>query len=108
MENKKSNLLVLGSGGFLGKNTHKILDLENNYNLFQIIGKSTLDISNKDELTAYLIEKKIEFIINCAAFVGGISFGYKYQADLLNRNSESSFKLIPSSRKRTTSLWFTL
>tara|TARA_Y100000389_G_scaffold189859_1_gene214056 strand:+ start:3393 stop:4337 length:945 start_codon:yes stop_codon:yes gene_type:complete len=104
MEKKKSNLLVLGSGGFLGKNTHKILDLENNYNLFQVIGKSTLDISNKDELTAYLIEKKIEFIINCAAFVGGISFGYKYQADLLNRNSEMALSIYQSSLQSGTKL----
>ena len=32
-------------------------------------------------------EIDFEYIINCAAFVGGVSYGYEYPAELLSINS---------------------
>ena len=77
-------ILVLGSNGFLGKNILKILG--NEENIISIPGKSFLDLKNFDNLNEFVNGKNIKSVINCAAFVGGISFGYKYQADLLTKN----------------------
>ncbi len=72
-------ILVLGSNGFLGKNILKILG--NEENIISIPGKSFLDLNNFENLNEFVNGKNIKSVINCAAFVGGISFGYKYQAD---------------------------
>ena len=82
----EQNILLIGSKGFLGSHV-KIL-LEKQDQLFaEIKGKSEVDITNLESFKDYLAGKNITSIINCAAFVGGISFGYKYQADLLKINS---------------------
>ena len=38
-------------------------------------------------------EFKPKIIINCAAFVGGISYGYKYPARMLSENSSMAINL---------------
>ena len=35
----------------------------------------------------YLSKNKIDYIINCAAFVGGIAYGYDFPAELLMKNT---------------------
>jgi len=77
--------LIIGSEGFLGKHVKNQLSAQGN-DFIEIKGKKHVDISDKNELENYLKTNNIESIINCAAFVGGISFGYKYQADLLHKN----------------------
>jgi GDP-L-fucose synthase len=87
------NILLIGSEGFLGKNTKKILNKKNNINFFEIENSKTLDILEFEELSNYLGKNEINAVINCAAFVGGISYGYQYQADLLSINSQMAINV---------------
>ena len=89
-------LLVIGSEGFLGKHVTNMLSTQGK-DYVEIKGKKHLDISIKKELEDFLKSHKIESIINCAAFVGGISFGYKYQADLLHKNMIMSANIYSSA-----------
>ena len=79
-------ILVIGSEGFLGKHVKRILDIQKN-DYIEITGKKHIDISNNKELEDFIKDYDIHSIINCSAFVGGISFGYKYQGDLLHKNT---------------------
>lgn len=87
------NILLIGSDGFLGKNTKKILNKKNNINFFEIKNSKELNILELKELSNYLGKNEINSVINCAAFVGGISYGYQYQADLLSINSQMAINI---------------
>ena len=86
-------VLVIGSNGFLGKHVKAILDKENKYNVLEIKGKNHVDITHHIALDNYMSEFKPNVIINCAAFVGGISYGYKYPAKMLYENSSMAINL---------------
>ena len=86
-------VLVVGSNGFLGKHVKALLNKENKYNILEITGKNHVDITHYVALDDYLSEFKPDVIINCAAFVGGISYGYKYPARMLYENSIMAINL---------------
>ena len=92
-------VLVIGSHGFLGKHVKDILDKENKYNVLEITGKDHVDITQQVALDSYMSEFKPKIIINCAAFVGGISYGYKYPAKMLSENSSMAINLYNVSLK---------
>ena len=86
-------ILLVGSGGFLGtwvKN--KIKDYKN-YELVEIKGKQQLDITDLREVDSYFKKNNPNIVINCSAFVGGISYGYKYPAKMLSINSQMALNL---------------
>ena len=93
-----NNILLIGSTGFLGKNVKRSLENTDKYNFYEIRNSDDVDILNFDIFFEYLKENKINKIINCAAFVGGISYGYKYQADLLSINSQMAINLYKASK----------
>ena len=80
------NILLIGSQGFLGSHVKNLLD-QNHENYQEIKNKKDVDIRNLEELDKFVMQNEFKSIINCSAFVGGIAFGYKYQADLLQINS---------------------
>ena len=61
------NILVTGSNGQLGS---EIKDIASNYKQFNFFftDSSTLNICNKSQLDLFFIEKKINTVINCAAY----------------------------------------
>ena len=77
------NVLLIGSDGFLGKNVKSILKESKKNNFFEIHNSEDIDILDYDLFCKYLIKNDINKIINCAAFVGGISYGYKYKLTYL-------------------------
>ena len=86
-------ILLVGSGGFLGtwvKN--KIKDYKN-YELVEIKGKQQLDITDLRKVDSYFKKNNPNIVINCSAFVGGISYGYKYPAKMLSINSQMALNL---------------
>ena len=83
----KSNLLVVGSDGFLGSNVLRKVENDNSLNVSTISGKNYLDVTDKDLFFKYMHNNSFDYVINCTAFVGGISFGYDYPADLLEINT---------------------
>ena len=90
-------ILLVGSGGFLGNHVKTILN--NEYDTFEITGKKQIDITKYDKLDKYLSKLKPDIVINCAAFVGGISYGYKYPARMLYENSTIAINLYRASQK---------
>ena len=92
-------VLVVGSKGFLGSWVKKMLLAKSNLEILEISGKESLDITKIEDLQNFVSKHKPEAIINCAAFVGGISYGYKYPARLLYENSKIALNLYEISRK---------
>ena len=84
---KSKNLLILGANGFLGKNVTSLLNEKYDYKIFKLNGKNELDLTKDDLFNDYLSKNKIDYIINCAAFVGGIAYGYDFPAELLSKNT---------------------
>ena len=91
-------VLLVGSSGFLGNHIKTILN-NNEYETFEITGKKQIDITKYDKLDQHLSELKPDIVINCAAFVGGISYGYKYPARMLYENSTMAINLYRASQK---------
>ena len=92
-------VIVVGSKGFLGSWVKKMLLTDTNHETLEISGKESLDITKIEDLQNFVSKHKPEAIINCAAFVGGISYGYKYPARLLYENSKIALNLYEISRK---------
>ena len=92
-------VLVVGSKCFLGSWVKKMLLTDTNHETLEISGKESLDITKIEDLQNFVSKHKPEAIINCAAFVGGISYGYKYPARLLYENSKIALNLYEISRK---------
>ena len=92
-------VLVAGSKGFLGKHVKALLDKENKHTVLEITGKDHIDITQYHVLNNFISESKPDVIINCAAFVGGISYGYKYPAKMLYKNSSMAINLYRASKK---------
>ncbi len=80
-------ILVLGATGFLGKRVCKLLESQNTE--FERTSLSLgLDLRDQSATLSHFKKIKPQYILNCASFVGGIQFGYKYPADLYKNNSE--------------------
>ena len=94
-------ILVIGSNGFLGSTLCKsLLKFQlSEFELLQVQGKNDLDITNFELINSYLNQAKPDIVVNAAAFVGGISYGYKYPADLLHRNSLMALNIFESCRQ---------
>ena len=92
------NILLIGSQGFLGSHVKNLLD-QNHENYQEIKNKKDVDIRNLEELDKFVRQNEFKSIINCSAFVGGIAFGYKYQADLLQINSLMAVNIYEIAKK---------
>ena len=92
------NILLIGSQGFLGSHVKNLLD-QNHVNYQEIKNKKDVDIRNLEELENFVTQNEFNSIINCSAFVGGIAFGYKYQADLLQINSLMAVNIYEMAKK---------
>ena len=87
-----SKILVIGTNGFLGKHVKELLERKGK-NVFEIQGKSQIDLTIEEEIERYLNQNSIEKIINCSAFVGGISYGYKFPVEMLVTNTKMTINL---------------
>ena len=93
-----NNILLIGSQGFLGSHVKNLLD-QNQEKYQEIKNKKDTDIRNLEELDKFVSQNEFKAIINCSAFVGGIAFGYKYQADLLQINSLMAVNIYEIAKK---------
>ena len=95
-------ILLIGSSGFLGKNVFDKINKENEVRV--ITGKKDCDVSNIDELRSYTVDLDFDYIINCAAFVGGIAYGYKYPAEMLAINSKISNNVYEVAKEKSVKM----
>ena len=97
-------ILIIGSGGFLGKWVKNILQNNQEHLIDEIPGKDFVDITKKDEFESFIKSSKPNVVINCAAFVGGIAYGYKYPSKILDLNSKMALNLYSVLNKNNVNL----
>jgi len=97
-------ILIIGSGGFLGGWVKNLLQNSNEHLIEEIPGKNFVDITKEDEFDSFIKSSKPDIVINCAAFVGGIAYGYKYPSKILNLNSKMALNLYSVLNKNNVNL----
>jgi GDP-L-fucose synthase len=98
------NTLLIGSSGFVGKNLKKFLN-SNNVNFYEIYGKEDVDIESEGKLDSFIKKNNtINSIINCAAFVGGVSYGYQFEKDLIYKNSKLALNIYEAAHRNKVQL----
>jgi len=65
--NNIKNILLLGRSGQLGREVYNIISLNVNYRIY-CPSREEVDLLNLKELKLYLESKKLDLIINCAAY----------------------------------------
>ncbi len=86
-------ILVTGATGFLGKAVGRLLDRRG---LIYEKTALSLGIDLRDiNATLKLFERvRPQYVLNCAAYVGGIQFGYKHPAELFSNNLAMTLNLL--------------
>ena len=91
-------ILLTGATGFLGKRVAKKLEARGLvfHPTSLSLGTDLRDFSAVQKLFK---EVKPEKVINCAAYVGGIQFGYKHPAELFRNNLLMTINLLEACRE---------
>lgn len=95
---KQSKIFVAGGTGFLG--SHVVKKLKES-KIPVITSSLSLGVDFRDfkQTETFFRENKFDAVINCAAFVGGISWGYEKAAELYFNNTLISTNLMDLSHK---------
>jgi len=90
-------ILVTGATGFLGKRVCRKLEAQGRPHIKTSL---SLGVDLRDRAaTLSLFEKtKPSCLLNCAAFVGGIQFGYRNSVDLFQNNLQMTLNLLEAAR----------
>lgn len=91
-------ILVTGATGFLGKRLCRALEAKG----LAYVGTSLssgLDLRNRDATKDFFLKLRPKYVLNCAAFVGGIQFGYKHTAELFHNNLHITLNLLEAIRE---------
>ena len=91
-------ILVTGATGFLGKRVCRLLAAQGlDYTRTSL--SLGLDLRDTAATQAYFAELKPSQVLNCAAFVGGIQFGYKHPAELFHNNLLMTLSLLGAAQQ---------
>jgi len=89
-------ILVTGATGFLGKRVCRQLDAKH-----LPYAKTSLslgvDLTDRSTTLAYFEACRPEYVLHCAAYVGGIQFGLKHAAEMLDKNLRMSLNLLEAA-----------
>ena len=94
-DNKK--IFVPGGNGFLGKRVVKKLE-ERDIEYVSLSLRDGYDFRNFEQTKAVFEKERFEAVINCAAFVGGIQYGYEKPGELFFNNILMSTCLMEAGR----------
>lgn len=89
-------ILVTGCTGFLGKRVCRQLE-SNALPHLGISRQNGPDLRDRQATICFITENRPSKIINCAAFVGGIQFGYKHPAELFHNNLQMTLNLLEAA-----------
>ncbi len=90
-------ILVTGATGFLGKTVCKKL-AEKNIEFNKTSLSLGCDLRKKEQVENLFNKIRPEFVLNCAAFVGGIQWGYKHFGEIFKNNLEMTINLLEACR----------
>nr|HQU53551.1 NAD-dependent epimerase/dehydratase family protein [Saprospiraceae bacterium] len=95
---RNKRILITGATGFLGKRLSRLLEAEGIYAERTSLSLG-VDLRNYNETYAFFHQVQPDLVFNCASFVGGIQFGYKYPADLFENNLLMNVNLLRAARE---------
>jgi len=85
----KMRVLVLGAMGFVGRWViEKLKLLKPEAELHETSLRLGCDLRNNDQTDNLFRTTQPEYVINCAAYVGGIQYGYIYPAEIFFNNMQ--------------------
>lgn len=90
-------ILVTGSTGFLGKRVCRLLEIKK-IPYFCTSRQTGLDLRDRQATLDFFEKNKPTQVLNCAAFVGGIQFGYKHPAELFHNNLQMTLNLLEAAQ----------
>lgn len=91
-------ILVTGATGFLGKRVCGMLEGQGRE--FVATSQSLgLDLRDPGATRDFFVQRRPEYVLNCAAYVGGIQFGYKHPAELFRNNLLITISLLEAARE---------
>jgi len=90
-------ILVTGATGFLGKRVSRKLE-QRNLPYSKTSFSLGIDLQNKEQTFKLFEDIKPEYVLNCAAFVGGIQWGYKHFGEIFKNNLEMTVSLLEAAR----------
>ena len=91
-------ILVLGATGFLGRHVCKKLD-KRGVSYISTSRSLGVDFRNKEETLEIFKKSEPEYVLNCAAYVGGIQFGRKYPVDIFHNNLMMTLNILESAKE---------
>lgn len=86
-------VLVLGATGFLGRTVCRRLTRRGIDPLRASLSLGT-DLREREQVRTLLGDMRPDFILNCASFVGGIQFGYRFPAEMFTHNLRMTVNLL--------------
>jgi GDP-L-fucose synthase len=90
-------IFVPGGNGFLGKRVVKKLE-QRNIDYVSLSSRDGYDFRNFEQTKELFEGEKFDAVINCAAFVGGIQYGYEKPGEIFYNNILMSMNLMEVSR----------
>jgi GDP-L-fucose synthase len=93
-----SKVLITGGNGFVGQRVLEKLR-EKRIESVSISRRDGVDFRNFDQTKTLFLKEKFSGIINCAAFVGGIQFGYEKPGEIYYNNILMSTYLMEAARQ---------
>lgn len=90
-------IVVTGATGFLGKRVCHHLRAKGMAFTPTSLSRG-LDLRDRDRTLAFFTDLRPDVILNCAAYVGGIQFGYKHPAELFHNNLHMTLNLLEAAR----------
>lgn len=91
-------ILVTGATGFLGKRVCKLLESKGiKYHKTSL--SLGVDLREKTEVFRLFSQVRPEYVINCAAYVGGIQFGKKHPAELFSNNLLMTINILEACKE---------
>ena len=91
-------ILVTGATGFLGKRVVKKLR-EQGHEPIRTSLSMGVDLRDYQQTIDFFQKEQPEILLNCASFVGGIQFGYKYPVDLFENNLLMNVNILKACRE---------
>jgi GDP-L-fucose synthase len=95
---KSSKIFIAGHNGLVGSAVYRNF-LEKGYKNIYVVSKKKLDLKDSKKVYFYLKNKKIEYLIICAALAGGILANSKYPVEFFNENINIQNSLLSAALK---------
>lgn len=89
-------IVVLGATGFLGKRVCRKLR-ERGLEFCETSLSNGLDLRDRRATIDYFQRTRPSHVLNCAAYVGGIQFGFKHPAEMFHNNMHMTLNLLEAA-----------